>query len=573
MSVIQKVSGPLIVGENLVSPMMNEIVKIGDKELIGEVIRIFGDIVMIQAYEPTQGLAPGDKIVQTGEMFFLELGPGLLRCAFDGIQRPLSGESAYLKHGFFSKPLDRQKKWVFEPTDKLKLGDHLNGGEIIGNVDETNLFKHAILVPNHISGELIFLEATGEYDIEKVIAKVRTRSGIMDLKMYQKWPARVPRPATSKSSPTEILFTGLRVLDFFFPCAKGGTISVPGGFGTGKTQLIFQMLKSSEADCFVYVGCGERGNEVITVLDEISRLNIEGGILDDKAVYIINTSNMPVAARTASIFSGITIAEYFRDQGKKVVLLADSTTRWAEALREISNRMGEYPGEEGYPTYMASEIGKFYERAGNCMTLSGKQGGITVIGTISLYGSDYSDPVMQASLKVVSALWALDPGLAYVRHYPAINRSLSYSKYIATAKISWEKFGQWQEYYDKFLEILGKIQELEKLTAIMGKDMLAPADQFLLEFGSLFTEIFLKQSGFDDKDKSRDPEEIIGLAKLLLLYHDRGKNAVSKGIQIEEIVNRNIFSQFLGLKSFSKKNYLKKLESLSKEMVFAGRDN
>ncbi|MBN2422356.1 V-type ATP synthase subunit A [Candidatus Woesearchaeota archaeon] len=573
MGDIYKVSGPLVIGDNLDRPMLNEIVKIGKKNLFGEIIRIFQNKAMIQVYEPTEGLKPGDNITQTGEMFQVELGPGMLKNVFDGIQRPLEGNSIFLEHGFLFHSLDREKKWDFQPSKKIKKGDILKGGEIIGMIQETNTTDHKILVPPDIKGELVFFEKQGSYNVDKVVARIKTRTKIEDIKLYHKWPVRVPRPYNLKTRPEIPLRTGLRVIDFFFPAAQGGTIAIPGGFGTGKTQLIFNLIKWSDADVLIYIGCGERGNEVITVLEEISHLVIKGELLDERTIYIINTSNMPVAARTSGIFSGITIAEYFRDQGKKVAILADSITRWAEAMREISNRIGDFPGEEGYPTYLSSEIGNFFERAGNVVTLSGNKGSITTIGSISLYGSDFSDPVAQASMKVASCLWALDPNLAYVRHYPAINRNVSYSKHILFLRKYWEKYGNWYEYYHEFLNLFGKIDELEKLTSVMGKDMLAEDDQFLLEFNELFTELFLKQSALVIEDAHRDPIEQVKMAELLLTYYHRGKDALKKGISLEEISNKEIHSKLIKLKTLRKNKYIEQIDELINELIFVKKND
>ncbi|MBD3204053.1 V-type ATP synthase subunit A [Candidatus Woesearchaeota archaeon] len=568
MGEIYKIAGPLVIGENLNKPMINEIVKIGKKELFGEIIRIFKNRAMIQVYESTLGLRPGDKIIQTQEMFLVELGPGMIRNVFDGIQRPLKGDSVFLEPGFVSLSLDREKKWEFIPNSNLKEGDMINPGSVLGYVDETNTVKHKILVPPEVKGELVFLEKHGSYTIEKTIARIKTRQEIKQLKMYHRWPVRKPRPIISKTAPKKPLLTGLRVIDFLFPAAKGGTIAIPGGFGTGKTQLIFQLIKWSDADVLVYVGCGERGNEVITVLEEISRLRVKGELLDERTVYIINTSNMPVAARTSGIFSGITIAEYFRDQGKNVVILADSITRWAEAMREISNRIGDFPGEQGYPTYLASEIGNFFERAGNTINLSKEKGSITTIGTISLYGSDFSDPVCQAAMKVVSCMWALDPNLAYIRNYPAINKDLSYSKFIPYVKDYWDDKGSWSNYYNSLLQVFGKIKELKKLTSIMGKDMLSDEEKFLLDIDNLLTELFLKQSALIIEDSHRTPIEQLKIAELIITYYNRGIEALKKGILLEDISNKETFEKFMKLKTMRKNKYLKEIEKLLEDLVY-----
>lgn len=573
MGEIFKISGPLVIGEKLENPKLNEIVYLGKKELFGEIIRVKENQVMIQVYEPTEGLKPGDKIKQTGEMFLIELGPGMLINVFDGIQRPLKGDTIFLEPGFKAPPLDRKKKWDFTPNKDIKVGKQVKGGDILGIIQETVTTDHKILVPPNIEGELVFFKGKGEYTVEEIIAKVKTEEGVEELKMYHRWAVREPRPYSKKEDSDTPILTGLRVLDFFFPVAVGGTIAIPGGFGTGKTQLIFQLIKWSNADVLVYVGCGERGNEVITVLDELSQLVVKGELLDRRTTYIVNTSNMPVAARTSGIFSGITIAEYFRDQGKNVVILADSITRWAEAMREMSNRIGDFPGEEGYPTYLASEIGNFFERAGKVETLAGEKGSITTIGSVSLYGSDFSDPVAQAAMKVVSCLWALDPNLAYIRHYPAINRNLSYSKFTSTVKEYWNKYGNWEQYYNEFLTFFGKINELQKLTAIMGKDMLSDSDRFALEINDLVDELFLKQSSFVIEDAHRTPEEQIKIAELLLTYYNRGLEALSNDIDFDTVVNSKIISRFVKLKTLREKEYLTEINNILKELVFVKKND
>ncbi len=565
---IRRVSGPLVVGEELERPKVSEIVRIGEERLFGEVIRLLGDKTAIQVYEPTEGLRPGDRIEQTGELFTAMLGPGMLTHMFDGIQRPMEGESLFLERGMEKKALDMKKEWHFTPREGLAKGSKVSGGEVLGHVQETHPVSHAILVPPLVHGRLQGKLTEGDYTLEESLCSLKTQEGKRELKLYHEWPIRKPRPYSFRARPKKIFLTGQKVLDFFFPCAKGGTVALPGGFGTGKTMLIFQIVKWSNADILIYVGCGERGNEIVTITKEIANLKSRGELLDSRTVYVANTSNMPVAARTSGVFSAMTIAEYFRDQGKSVVLVADSLTRWAEAMREMSNRIGEFPGEEGYPTYLASEIGSFFERAGNVGTLGGGAGSLTVIGSISLYGSDFSDPVAQSAMKVANSLWALDPSLAYVRHYPAINRKLSYTKFTHIAEEFWQEYGNWRLHYDRLRALFGKMDELEKLTAVVGPEMLPAKDQFLLQFGELFTDIFLKQSAYEIADAHRPPKEQMAMVEALMKYYERGKGAIEAGRGVEEVASPEIKKSLMELKKVRGKKLEKKVSEMEKGLVF-----
>ncbi len=564
MGKIVRISGPLIIAEDMENVKIHEIVMVGEEELFGEVVSIKDDESSIQVYEETSGLKPGDNIRRTGELFKVELGPGLVTNFFDGIQRPLRESDKFFEKGVKLNPLDREKKWLFKPNPSLKKGSKITGGQVLGTVKETPAVIHKILVPPRISGVLKNIKSEGEYTVEEKIAILEDGR---ELKMYHDWPVRKPRPVKNRITPEKVFLTGQRVLDFFFPVVQGGSIAIPGGFGSGKTKLLFQTLKWCNADVLVYTGCGERGNEVISILEELKKLISRGELLDKRTIYVVNTSNMPVAARTGGIFLAITIAEYFRDQGMNVALLADSLTRWAEAMRELSNRMGEFPGEGGFPTYMSSELGRFFERSGHVKNLNNSEGSVTVMGSVSLYGNDFSDPVAQASMKVAGGLWALDSNLAYKRHYPAINFDMSYSKYLDIVKKVYEKNFDWKRYYDKFLEITGKVKDLEKLTSVISYELLPKKDVFLLKFYELFNELFLKQSANNIQDAHRTIKEQAKLADVLIKYYERGMEALEEEAGIDLVVRDEIFSEFIKLKNLTKSEYYEKIKKIENDLI------
>ncbi|MGB9830559.1 MAG: V-type ATP synthase subunit A, partial [Fervidicoccus fontis] len=445
---IKRISGSLIVAEGMKGVKMYEVVEVGSDGIIGEVTRIVGDDAYIQVYESTSGIKPGDIVVSSGSPLSVELGPGLLTQIYDGIQRPLEvikekSGSIFIRRGIKSPALPRNKKWHFMPNKELKTGDEVSSGTVLGSVKETELIEHRILVPPNISGKLTFLAKEDDYSVEDVIAKVTKENEERELKLYHNWPVRIPRPFKEKLEPTEPLITGLRIIDTFFPIAKGGTAAIPGGFGTGKTVTLHGIAQWSEAKVVIYIGCGERGNEMTEVLEKFPHYKDPwtGRPLMERTILIANTSNMPVAAREASIYVGVTLAEYYRDQGYDVLLVADSTSRWAEALREIGGRLEEMPAEEGYPSYLASRLAEFYERAGRVIALGDPKriGSVTLGGAVSPPGGDFTEPVTSHTRRFVRVFWALDTTLAYSRHYPAINWLTSYSAYAETVAEWWKK--------------------------------------------------------------------------------------------------------------------------------------
>ncbi|WRS51776.1 ATP synthase subunit A [Thermococcus sp. SY098] len=544
MGKVIRVTGPLVVADNMRGARMYEVVKVGELGLIGEIIRLEGDKAVIQVYEETAGLKPGEPVIGTGASLSVELGPGLLTSIYDGIQRPLevlrekSGD--FIARGLTAPALPRDKKWHFTP--KVKVGDKVVSGDIIGEVPETSLIVHKILVPPGIEGEIVEIAEEGDYTIEEIIAKVKTPSGeIKELKMYQKWPVRKKRPYKEKLPPHVPLITGQRTIDTFFPQAKGGTAAIPGPFGSGKTVTQHQLAKWSDAQVVVYIGCGERGNEMTDVLEEFPKLKDprSGKPLMERTVLIANTSNMPVAAREASIYTGITIAEYFRDMGYDVALMADSTSRWAEALREISGRLEEMPGEEGYPAYLASKIAEFYERAGRVVTLGSdyRVGSVSVIGAVSPPGGDFSEPVVQNTLRVVKVFWALDADLARRRHFPAINWLMSYSLYVDAVKDWWHQNidPEWKEMRDTAMKLLQKEAELQEIVRIVGPDALPDRERAVLLVTRMIREDYLQQDAFHEVDTYCPPKKQVTMMRVLLNFYNYTMQAIDRGIPVEEI--------------------------------------
>ncbi|MCS7151513.1 MAG: V-type ATP synthase subunit A [Endomicrobia bacterium] len=546
---IVKVSGPLVVGTGIPEIKMYDVVRVGKEKLIGEVIELRGNKFYIQVYESTTGLAVDDPIETTNEPLSVELGPGLISTIYDGIQRPLQEieklTGFFITRGISIPSLDRKKLWDFIPIKEVK--DVIYGGDIIGYVQETELVKHYILVPPNVQkGEILEIKS-GKFTVEDVICKVATENGIQELKMYHKWPVRRPRPYKQKLQPNEPLFTGQRVIDTFFPVGKGGTSCVPGPFGSGKTVIQHQLAKWADAEIVVYVGCGERGNEMTDVLIEFPELkDPKSGLpLIYRTVLIANTSNMPVAAREASIYTGITIAEYFRDMGYSVALMADSTSRWAEALREISGRLEEMPGEEGYPAYLAKKVAEFYERAGKVVCLGGEErtGSLTVTGAVSPPGGDLSDPVVQSTLKVVKVFWSLEDWLAYARHFPAINWLTSYSLY----------YDSLEEYYNKNLgedfvklrteamAILQKEAELKEIVRLVGYETLSEQDKLVLETARMLREDFLYQSAFDPVDTyCSGTKQYFMLKAILQIYHLVKNKIETENLTVKQLITADL---------------------------------
>jgi V/A-type H+-transporting ATPase subunit A len=536
-----KISGPVVQAEGVSGLEMYELAMVGDAELIGEVVRVEGDKATIQVYEETGGLKIGEKVTGSGLPLAVELGPGLLEGIFDGIQRPLpvikdlTGD--FIGRGVKAPALNRAKEWHFVPCKQK--GDIVSGGEVLGTVKETPLFQHKILVPPNIKGELEFIAPEGDYTVEEVIAKTRSGKGLADLKLYHRWPVRQPRPYKDRLEPSEPLITGQRIIDMFFPVAKGGSVAIPGGFGTGKTITSHQVAAWSDAEIIVYIGCGERGNEMTEVLLTFPEWKDpkSGRPLMERTVLIANTSNMPVSAREASIYTGITIAEYFRDMGYNVAMLADSTSRWAEALREISGRLEEMPAEEGFPSYLSSRIGEFYERAGRILTFNGNHGSVSVVGAVSPPGGDFSEPVTVHTKRFVRAFWALDSSLASMRHYPAINWLTSYSEYVSYVAPWWtEKTGgKWREITIKALNILKREDELKEIIKLVGPESLPESEKILLEVAKLLREGYLQQNAYDPIDTYSSPEKQYKLLEALLRFNDMAIESVSRGVPSSKI--------------------------------------
>ena len=542
---IKKVAGPLVIAEGMRDANMFDVVRVSGQRLIGEIIEIHGDEASIQVYEETSGLGPGEPVESTGVPMSVELGPGLISNIYDGIQRPLEEIRAKignsLARGVEVPSLDREKKWHFTPV--VRQGDAIVAGDVIGTVQETEIVLHKIMVPVGVVGTIKSIEE-GDYNITETVAVIETANGTeQPLTLMQRWPVRRGRPYKEKLSPDMPLVTGQRVIDALFPIAKGGVAAVPGPFGSGKTVIQHQLAKWAEADIVVYIGCGERGNEMTDVLNEFPELKDprSGEPLMKRTVLIANTSDMPVAAREASIYTGITIAEYFRDMGYDVAVLADSTSRWAEALREMSGRLEEMPGEEGYPAYLASRIAQFYERAG-CVTCLGsdkRQGSVTAIGAVSPPGGDTSEPVSQATMRIVKVFWALDSSLAYARHFPAINWLTSYSLYTDSLREFYDKeFGAtYMANRTKAMSILQEEAELQEIVRLVGQDALSPADRMTMETARMIREDFLQQNAFITEDAYSSYGKQYRLLDLVLQYDAKCRAALGKGAELNGLFN------------------------------------
>ena len=544
MGKIIKVSGPLVVADGMADANMADVVRVGPQRLIGEILNMTGDRASIQVYEETSGLGPGADVVTTGAPLSVELGPGLIENIYDGIQRPLEEivkrVGANITRGIEVPPLPRDKKWQWTPA--ANVGDAVIGGDVLGTVPETSSVLHKIMVPNGIRGKVEWLAQAGEYTIQDVIAKVRTEKGeLRELTMVQKWPVRVGRPYQKKFPPVTPLQSGQRVIDTMFPIAKGGTAAVPGPFGSGKTVVQHQLAKWSDVDIVVYIGCGERGNEMTDVLREFPELTDPrtGETLMKRTVLIANTSDMPVAAREASVYTGITIAEYFRDMGYAVAVIADSTSRWAEALREMSGRLEEMPGEEGYPAYLASRLAQFYERAGvvQCMGSDGRTGSLTAVGAVSPPGGDLSEPVSQGTMRIVKVFWSLDASLAYRRHFPAINWLNSYSLYLDSMR-PWfdENLGpEFMINRGRAMHLLQEENELNEIVQLVGKDSLSANDQLTLEVARMLREDFLQQNAFMDVDSYSSFDRQKMLLALILRYENLCRGAIARGAALVDL--------------------------------------
>ena len=539
---IVKISGPLVVAEGMRDADMFDVVRVSDKRLIGEIIEMHGDRASIQVYEETAGLGTGQSVESTGEPMSAELGPGLIGSIYDGIQRPLDdirkvcGNS--LARGVEVPSLKRDKKWSFTPA--VKAGDEVKAGDVIGTVPETDIVLHKIMVPNGVSGKVKSIKE-GEFSVTETVCVLETPSGDMELNLLQKWPVRRGRPYKKKLSPDMPLVTGQRVVDCLFPIAKGGVAAIPGPFGSGKTVTQHQLAKWAEADIIVYIGCGERGNEMTDVLNEFPELidPKTGKSLMERTVLIANTSDMPVAAREASVYTGITIAEYYRDMGYSVALMADSTSRWAEALREMSGRLEEMPGDEGYPAYLGSRLAQFYERAGRVISngTEGREGALSVIGAVSPPGGDISEPVSQATLRIVKVFWGLDSNLAYQRHFPAINWLTSYSLY-ADSLADWYNNNvstEWMKCRARFMQILHEEAELKEIVKLIGMDALSANDRLKMETARSIREDFLHQLAFHEVDTYTSLKKQLYMMKLILGFNDEAADAIARGADVEAV--------------------------------------
>src|SRR5690554_2841914 len=570
MGEIQMINGPVILGKNMTGFKMREMVTVGEKKLIGEIIAIDGDQGTVQVYEETEGLRRGEQIVSTGKPLSLKLGPGMIGNMFDGIQRPLKkikeDHGSFIPEGIGLISLDEEKLWEVE--FQVEEGDYVKQGQIFGTIQESPLITHRLLIPVGVEGKVTFRAVPGEYNINKVLLKILDLKGEEhEVKMYQEWPVRLQRPVAERLQIDKLLITGQRVLDIFFPIAKGGTAAIPGGFGTGKTMTQHQLAKWSDADIIVYVGCGEWGNEMTEVLEDFPELidPKSNRPIMERTVLIANTSNMPVAAREASIYTGITMAEYFRDMGYNVAIMADSTSRWAEALREISGRLEEMPAEEGYPAYLPSRLAQFYERAGYVKTLQGDTGSITVIGAVSPAGGDFSEPVTENTKRFVNVFLGLDRELAYSRHYPAINWLNSYSGYSEMIKRYYEKeLGESiEDIRKKMLNLLFEESKLLEIVLLVGEDVLPDDQRLILEIARVLKIGFLQQNAFHKDDTYVPLRKQIDMLKTIELLYDRGLQSVKKGIPISVVRNIELYEDIIKMKYTITNDDIEKIQGLN----------
>ena len=551
---IAKINGPVVIGRPMGDFTMREMVQVGDKKLIGEVIAIRGDEGTVQVYEETEGLKRDEDIVSTDGPLSVRLGPGLIGNMFDGIERPLNRikdlYGDFIPEGIGLMNLDLEKKWPFVPA--VSVGDVVEGGAIFGTVKESEIIDHRVLVPPKTRGKVVWIAEAGDYNIVEPVMKIATERGKEEIAMSHEWPVRIPRPVEKYADANQLLVTGQRVLDVFFPIAKGGTVAIPGGFGTGKTMTQHSIAKYCDADIIVYIGCGERGNEMTEVLEDFPELidPNTGKPLMERTILIANTSNMPVAAREASIYTGITIAEYFRDQGYHVAMMADSTSRWAEALREISGRLEEMPAEEGYPAYLPSRIASFYERSGYAKTLNGAEGSVTTIGAVSPAGGDFSEPVTENTRRFVNTFLALDKDLAYSRHYPAIHWLNSYSGYVQALSNYYDNRldGDLPILRKKFLGILHEEARLQEIVMLVGEDVLPDKERFLLQISRIIKDGFLQQNAFHPTDAYVPLEKQFEMLRIIDTLYEEGNQVLDLGVSIEEVKNETLFSKVVNMK-------------------------
>lgn len=567
---IEKISGPLVIAGGMAGACMFDVVKVGHAGLVGEIIELKDDQASVQVYEETSGLAPGEPVVSTGEPLSVELAPGLIEEFFDGIQRPLEAiqekaQSPYILRGISVPAVSRTRKWNFEP--KAQAGDAVGPGDVIGIVKETVLVEHRIMVPHGVAGTVKEIKS-GEFTVEETVAVITDAKGRdHEVKMLQRWPVRTPRPVVKRLPPEVPLTTGQRVVDTFFPIARGGTACVPGPFGSGKTVIQHQLAKWADAEIVVYIGCGERGNEMTDVLLEFPELEDprSGQPLMKRTLLIANTSNMPVAAREASIYTGITIAEYFRDMGYSVALMADSTSRWAEALREMSGRLEEMPGEEGYPAYLGTRLASFYERAGRaiCFGKDGREGAVSVIGAVSPPGGDLSEPVTQNTLRVTKVFWGLDSQLAYQRHFPAINWLNSYSLYAQKLGEYWDGFydGEWSVYRTEAMSLLEDEDKLKEIVRLVGVDALSKEERMVLETSKSIREDFLHQNSFHEIDTYASMDKQFKMLRNILTFHSLGMQVLKRGGTMRSVFDLPIREEISRMR-YTEENDLAKLDEL-----------
>jgi V/A-type H+-transporting ATPase subunit A len=575
IGIIDRIAGPVVQASNMLGSKLYDVARIGEEKLVGEIIRLTGDLATVQVYESTEGLMPGEPVYLTNAPLSVELGPGLIRQIFDGIQRPLpvikekSGD--FIARGIEIPGLDHKKMWDFEPS--VKVGDKVTGGDILGEIPETPTVDFKLLVPPNIKGKLEFIAKRGDYTIDDTSATIVTPSGDkIDLKFYHEWPVRHPRPFHARLPSNVPLITGQRIFDTFAPIAKGGTGAIPGGFGTGKTVSQHQLAKWSDAKIVVYVGCGERGNEMTDVLREFPKLvdPYTGGPLMDRTVLIANTSNMPVAAREASVYTGITLAEFFRDMGYDVAMMADSTSRWAEAMREISGRLEEMPGEESFPAYLASRIAQYYERAGRVLTLGSnpRESSITVVGAVSPPGGDFSEPVTQNTLRIVKVFWALSKDLASRRHFPAIDYLLSYTLYWSALEDYYIENvnSEFPKLRAEALALLQKDKELQDIVALVGPDALPPSEKIILETAKMIKEDFLQQNAFHEIDSFCSLEKQYLMLKTILRFYEKASDLYGKGAIVTDIFNHEAVVKIARMKYVDRSEIETSLNELMKEI-------
>lgn len=572
MGKIWRVSGPLVIADEMKGSQVYEVVEIGEEGLIGEIVGLDGNRAIIQAHEDTLGLKVGERVRGTGKVLSAELGPGLVGSIYDGLQKSLLtlGETigVFIKRGAKASALPRDKKWQFTPT--VKAGDTVGEGDIIGVVPETSLIEHRIMVPLGIKGTIREIRR-GDYTVEEPVARITCNGEVKELKLMQEWPVRKPRPYKRRSDPSGLLTTGMRILDYMFPLALGGKASIPGGFGTGKTVALQQLARWAQTHLNIYVGCGERGNEMADVLYSFRQLKDPntGRLLQEKEIFIANTSNMPVVAREASIFVGVTMAEYFRDMGYDILLVADSTSRWAEAMREMSGRLEEMPGEEGFPSYMGSRLSSFYERAGmvECLGNPNRKGSVTIAGAVSPPGADFSEPVTQNTLRIIDALYALDVSLANKRHFPTINWLTSYSLYVDAVKDWWNKYDPgWADTRARALRVLQQEAELEEIVRLVGPEALPEGDKLLLLVSRMIREDFLQQSAYNEIDTYCTPAKAGLMLKTIMKFYELAQEMLNSGAGIESIRSSPMVYRISRMKDVPNEAFEQKAKELWSEM-------